>query len=129
MLHGIGKYRLVVGMASLMTCACVYADPPQTEVSGTVNVSPVRPGPQRAGEPAAAPLRGAVVHLRDAQGKVIASAVADAQGHYSMLVPAGNYEGRVSVQGGVFPRCPSVDTSVRLGQLARVDIVCDSGMR
>ena len=129
MLHGIGKCELAVGSVLLLTFACVYAESPQTGVSGTVSVSPARPGPQRAGELGAAPLRGAVVYLRDAEGMVLARTVADAQGHYTLLVPDGDYEVQVGVQGRVFPRCRSVDTSVRAGQLVHVDIVCDSGMR
>ena len=92
-------------------------------------MSPARPGPQREGERVTAALPGAAVQLRDAQDNVVASAIADAQGQFSMLAPVGNYVVYAIVRGSRFPRCKAVETNVRVGELARVDIVCDSGMR
>ncbi|MDE2299681.1 MAG: carboxypeptidase regulatory-like domain-containing protein, partial [Burkholderiales bacterium] len=120
---------VAVGTASLMTSACIHANPPQSGVSGRVVVSPARPGPQREGERATFAFSEAAVELRDSQNNVVASAVADAQGQFSMLAPAGNYVVKVNLHGPRFPRCKAVDASVRDGQIARVDIVCDSGMR
>lgn len=128
MVHGIHAYALTATVLSLTSSACVHAAL-HTGVNGTVSVSPARPGPQREGELATSALQGAAVQLRDAQDNVVASATTDAQGQFSMLAPAGEYVVRVSVHGQIFPRCAAVEANVRAGELARVDIVCDSGMR
>lgn len=127
MFHGIRAFA--VGALCLTSFACGYANPPQTGVSGTVIVWPARPGAQREGERATSAFAGAAVQLRDAQDNVVARAVADARGQFTMLAPAGNYVVRVNVLGSRFPRCKAVEANVRAGELAHVDIVCDSGMR
>lgn len=100
-----------------------------TGVSGTVSMSPARPGPQRAGESDAAPYQGVTVQLRDAQGNVVAHATTNTRGHFIVAVPAGSYEVRIDVQHAAFPRCETVKTTVHANQIAHVTIVCDSGMR
>ena len=129
MVHGIRACAFATAVLSLTSSAWVHANPPPTGVSGRVSVSPARPGPQREGERAASALQGAAVQLRDAQDSVVANATTDAQGQFSMFAPAGDYVVRVNVHGQRFPRCTAVEASVRAGELTRVDIVCDSGMR
>lgn len=118
---------LVAGAMAVLALACMGAGN-FTGVSGTVSMSPARPGPQRVGEPDAVPYRGAMVQLRDVQGSVVAHATTDAQGHFTVAVPAGTYEIRVDVQA-TLPRCEAVEATVRANEIARVEIVCDSGMR
>jgi hypothetical protein len=69
------------------------------------------------------------VRLRDASGAIVSLATADADGRYRILAPEGSYEVRVDVQGAALPRCKVVTTEIRSGQMANVDIICDSGMR
>lgn len=100
-----------------------------TGVSGVVRVSPAHPGPQRIGESAQRPLAGAAIRVRNADGKIVAHAVADESGHFTISVAAGQYSVEVDVGNAVLPRCGSVDVVVHDGQLAQADIDCDSGMR
>jgi hypothetical protein len=116
----------LAGAASQLADA---APAPITGLSGTVSSSPARPGPQRAGVPATAPMAGAMVRVRDARGNDVARAIADERGRFTLPVPAGRYEVSVDVQGAVFPRCGSAQVLVREGKLTRVQIVCDSGLR
>lgn len=129
MVHGIRACAFAAAVLSLTSSAWVHANPPPTGVSGSVSVSPARPGPQREGERAASALQGAAVQLRDAQDNVVARATTDAQGQFSMLAPAGDYVVRVNFHGQRFPRCAAVEASVPGGRFAHVDVVCDSGMR
>ena len=100
-----------------------------TGVSGTVRMSPSHPGPQRIGESAHAPMAGAAVQVRNADGKVVAHAVADESGHFTIAVQAGEYSVEVDIGSAILPRCGSVDVVVRDGELAQADLDCDSGMR
>ncbi|GAA0717323.1 hypothetical protein GCM10009105_24210 [Dokdonella soli] len=128
MWHGMRVYVLGAGAMAVLALPCMGASN-FTGVSGTVSMSPARPGPQRAGEPDAVPYRGVMVQLRDVQGSVVAHATTDAQGQFTVAVPAGTYEIRVDVQRAVLPRCEAVEATVRANQIARVAIICDSGMR
>lgn len=105
------------------------SEPTKTGLNGTVVFSPDVPGAQRVGERTASSLSGALVEVRDAQGAVIAHQVTDAQGQFKVLVPAGRYEIQVHLRGSPFPRCPTTDATVLVGEFAHVDIECDSGMR
>ena len=129
MVHEIRARAFAAAVLSLTSSAWVHTNPPQTGVSGSVSVSPARPGPQREGERAASALQGAAVQLRDAQDSVVARATTDPQGQFSMLAPAGDYVVRVNFHGQRFPRCASVEVNVRASEPTRVNIVCDSGMR
>jgi hypothetical protein len=101
----------------------------ESGVSGTVTISPARPGPQRAGEAGSRPLSGAEVLLHDAQGRIVARANVDSKGDFRILAPAGQYELRVDTRGALYPRCQAQRAQVTDAQLTRIDIVCDSGMR
>ena len=128
MWHGIRAYVLGSGAITVLAWACVGASA-VTAVGGTVRLSPAGPGPQRAGAPATSPYRGAVVQLRNAGGRVVAHAATDEQGQFMVAVPAGTYEVRVDVGHAAWPRCETVEATVRANRIARVAIVCDSGMR
>jgi hypothetical protein len=128
MWHETSRHVAGIGALALASLGCAGAGV-TSGVSGTVSMSPARPGPQRAGEPDTAPYGEALVQLRDAQGKLVARATTDAQGQFTVPVPAGVYQIGVDVQGAALPRCEAVEATVRANQVARVAIVCDSGMR
>ncbi|WP_445145231.1 carboxypeptidase-like regulatory domain-containing protein [Dyella sp. Tek66A03] len=114
---------------ALMPCTHVWAAPISTGVSGMVSLSPARPGPQHAGESDAAPMASVTVQVRKADGQVVARTVTDAQGRFSVQVPAGQYRVEVDVQGAALPRCEIASALVHDGQLTHVRLDCDSGIR
>lgn len=122
-------YMLGALAMAVLAWPCLGSASHMTGVSGTVRVSPARPGPQRAGEPDSAPYQGMTVQVRDTQGNVVAHATTDAQGQFTAAVPAGNYEIHVGVQHAPWPRCETVEATVRADEIAHVEILCDSGLR
>jgi hypothetical protein len=65
------------------------------------------------------------VEARDARRNVVARAATDPAGRFTMPVPRGTYDVRVSVDG-VLPRCPDITVT---SPNHRVLIVCDTGIR
>jgi len=100
-----------------------------TGVSGRVMISPAHPGPQRIGESGSAPMQGASIRVFDARRRVVAHATTDADGHFSVIVAPGEYAVEVDVGAAVLPRCGTAQASVKDGQVADVELDCDSGMR
>ena len=111
----------------LLPFAPVQAASPETGITGTVRLWPGRPGPQREGDPGTTPYLAAPVELRDTHGAIIARTTADDSGRFRVLAPPGRYD--VLIKGARLPRCKAVTTEVRDGEMANVDITCDSGMR
>lgn len=128
MWHGIRAYVPGSAAIAVLAWACMGASA-VSGVSGTVRLTPAGPGPQHAGEPATSPYRGAAVQLRNARGSVVARAATDDQGQFMVAVPAGMYEVRIDVRHAAWPRCEPVEVTVQANRIARVAIVCDSGMR
>lgn len=128
MWHTIRAYMLGVGAMTVLAWPCMSADH-FTGVSGTVSMSPAHPGPQHAGEPDLAPYPGVMVQLRDAQGRVVAQTATNAQGQFTVAVPAGTYDIQVDTRHATLQRCESVEVEVQAGRIDRVAILCDSGMR
>jgi hypothetical protein len=100
-----------------------------TGVSGRVTVSPAHPGPQRSDESGSAPMQGASILVLDAQRSVVAHATTDADGRFYVTVTPGEYSVEVDVGKARLPRCGTVQTSVKDGEIAKVELECDSGMR
>lgn len=119
---------VILGIAAACACAAAPSGP-TGGVSGSVSLWPARPGPQRAGEPGSKGYAGASVQLRDARGRVVAHAVTDSQGRFTMPAPAGRYEVSVDAGGKPYPRCQAADATVHDGALTGVELLCDSGMR
>ncbi|MHA6204878.1 carboxypeptidase-like regulatory domain-containing protein [Dyella soli] len=128
MWRAIRTYVLGLGALTVLAAPCMATDD-VTGVSGTVSMSPAHPGPQHAGEPDASPYPNAIVQLRDALGSVVAEATTNAQGQFTVAVPAGTYAIRVDTRSTALPRCETVEATVRSDQVAHVAILCDSGMR
>lgn len=128
MRRAMRMYVLGLGALTVLSGPCMGMDH-FTGVSGTVSMSPAHPGPQHAGEPDASPYQNAMVQLRDAQGRVVARATTNAQGQFTVALPAGTYAIRVDTQRTALPRCETVEVTVHPDQIAHVAILCDSGMR
>ena len=126
---GLRAVALAAVAISLLACVSMRDSAAESGVSGTVTVSPARPGPQRAGEPGTRPLSGVEVQLRGAAGTIVARANADTNGGFRILAPAGQYELHIETHRGRYPRCQDKSVEVAHGQIAHVDIACDSGMR
>ena len=127
---GLRAVALAAVAMSSLAFVSMRVSAAESGVSGTVTASPTRPGPQRAGEPSVSPFFGAEVQLRSAAGKVVARANADSNGAFRILVPPGQYELHIDTHHpGPFPRCQGQSVQIADGQIAHVDIACDSGMR
>lgn len=101
----------------------------ESAVTGSVNLTPSCPGPQRVDQgPCAAPFAGAHVQLRNSAGVIIGRTIATADGRFKLRAPAGAYAIEIAVTGA-YPRCGATEVIIRKGRIAKVDISCDSGMR
>ena len=74
-------------------------------------------------------MQGASILVLDAQRSVVARAMTDADGRFSVTVAAGEYSVEVDVGKARLPRCGAAQASVREGRVADVTLECDSGMR
>lgn len=117
-----------VAMSSLASVS-MRVSGAESGVSGTVTVSPARSGPQRVDEPSTKPFSGAEVQLRGTAGTIVARANADSNGKFRILAPAEQYELNIDTHRSLYPRCPGQSVQVADGQIAHVDVTCDSGMR
>jgi hypothetical protein len=97
-------------------------------IFGVVQASPACPVDRvyRACRPR--PLGHVEVQARSPSAEVMASALTEADGHYSLRLGAGSYL-LVVVITQVFPRCPHVPVSVGSGAAIRATINCDTGLR
>ena len=117
-------------LAKIVLLTCMSASAPITSgVSGIVHVSPSRPGPARIGEPDSAPMAGVKVLARDASHSVVGRATTGADGRFSIALPAGEYWFGIDTGGAALPRCGEAHAIVRGGEVASVELDCDSGMR
>lgn len=106
--------------------ACAAAA--RTGVAGVVSQKGC-PGPQRIGQGECSnPVAAVRVVLLDATGTVRASASTGEDGRFAITAPAGAYRLHAEI-GGMYPRCPDLDVTVRKGKLTQADLACDSGMR
>ena len=105
------------------------AAPISTGIRGAVHISPAHPGPQRIGDPGQKPMAGAKVQVLDANQRVVARAVTDADGKFSIALAPGQYSVEVETDGAVLPRCGTSEAKVQDGQVVQVELDCDSGMR
>jgi hypothetical protein len=74
------------------------------------------------------PLGHVEVQARSPSAGVMASALTEADGHYSLRLGPGSYL-LVVVITQVLPRCPHVPVSVGSGAAIRANINCDTGIR
>jgi hypothetical protein len=69
------------------------------------------------------------VQLRSAGGTIVARANVDSNGKFRILAPAGRYELRINTPRTSNRRCQNQSVQVMDGQMANVELACDSGMR
>lgn len=120
----------VIGLA---TCAVVVAScgddgpsAPMFSVTGVVEASPTCPV-ERPGEVCPpAPVQGKISFTRF-DDDVLAMVSSDAQGRFTVQLPAGTYAVGVDT-GQVFPTCPPTDVVVT-DRAVELRVECDTGIR
>jgi hypothetical protein len=68
------------------------------------------------------------VEARDQAGHLAATARSGSDGRYRLSLPPGQYTLTVASSGS-FPRCPTRTATVVAGEVATVDVSCDTGIR
>src|SRR5512132_1206733 len=127
-------WRCVVGVSLLFLIACASiarsdSKAGNTGITGVVLVTPIRPGPIRAGSesPTAAPLPNAAFRVTSNQG-VVTTFTTDAEGHFRVPLKPGHYS--VLLAENRFPKpCGPFEVDVEAGKMTEVEWRCDSGMR
>jgi len=122
---------MVMAMMNGLVAACASAPTAAgtSGIQGTVVIAPAHAGPQRAGDADSPPYACAPVRLLTMQGRLVSQVIADAQGQFKVVAPAGQYQVEVGPPDAPYPRCDSVEVAVREGSPAQVQVHCDSGMR
>jgi hypothetical protein len=127
-------WRCVVGVSLLflIVCASVARSDSKagnTGITGAVQVTPIRPGPIRAGSesPTAAPLPNATFTVSSDRGAVT-KFTTDATGRFEISLKPGHYV--VLLAENRFPKpCGPFEVNVEAGKMTNVEWRCDSGMR
>jgi hypothetical protein len=100
----------------------------ESGIEGTINISPARPGPIRAGEPASVPLANATFVVENNQGEV-ASFTTDDKGHFKASLLPGHYKVSLKGRKSSIGRFGPFEVDVASGKLTNVQWECDSGIR
>ena len=127
-------WRCVVGVSLLFLIVCVSvarsdSKAGNTGITGVVLVTPIRPGPIRAGSesPNAAPLPNATFTVTSDRGAVT-KFTTDATGRFEISLKPGHYV--VLLAENRFPKpCGPFEVNVEAGKMTNVEWRCDSGMR
>jgi hypothetical protein len=127
-------WRRVVAISLLLLIVCASVSRSEsktgnTGITGVIMVTPIRPGPVRAGSesPSAAPLPNATFTVTSDGGAVIRFTT-DAMGRFKVLLEPGHYV--VLLGENRFPKpCGPFEISVEAGKMTDVEWRCDSGMR
>ena len=98
-----------------------------TGIEGTISISPVRGGPQRAGVPNSKRLVNTEFIATHTDGTQT-SFITDGQGHFRVMLAPGHYQVTTKQKRGI-GGCKMLEVDVAAGAITRVDWNCDSGMR
>jgi hypothetical protein len=102
-------------------------------IVGTASAGPVCPVERNPPDPSCAPkpVGGAMITVRDAGGREIASTTTGADGSYRVAVPAGSVRVEAAPVAGLMHAPAPIDVVVPAGPaaLARVDLSYDTGIR
>lgn len=99
-------------------------------LSGYIHTGPTCPVERIPPDPACAdrPYADATVAIKNNASGALTTAVSDASGTFRATLAPGTYTLEVT-SASRFPICGSTEASVISGQVAKVDIGCDSGIR
>src|SRR5262245_3577861 len=123
---------VTISLLFLIVCAPVTRSESKTGnagLTGVITVTPIRPGPIRAGSesPSAAPLANATFTVTSDSG-AITKFTTDKLGYFKVLLDPGDYV--VLLAENRFPKpCCTFEVKVEAGKMTDVAWRCDSGMR
>jgi len=111
-------------------CACSGQTPSEGEsgIEGIISISPARPGPVRADEPASVPLANATFVVENNNGEV-ASFTTNDQGRFRASLPPGHYKVSLKGRKSSIGRFGPFEVDVTSGKMTEVKWECDSGIR
>ena len=98
-----------------------------TGIEGVVSIGPIHGGPQRADEPASAPLANAAFEVANDAGAVT-TFTTDATGHFRIPLAPGHYSIKRTDVKVKLGHCGPFEVEVTNG-FKKIQWECDSGMR
>jgi len=101
---------------------------PESGIEGVIMISPARPGPIRADEPASVPLASATFVVENNNGEV-ASFTTDEQGRFRASLPPGHYKVSLKARKSTIGHFGPFEVDVASGKMTKVQWECDSGIR
>jgi hypothetical protein len=124
------SFSIIFGLIVVAFCACVGQTPSegQSGIEGVVTISPAKPGPIRAGEPASVPLANATFVVENNSGEV-ASFTTDDKGRFRTLLPPGHYKASLKGRKSTIGHFGPFEVDVVPGKITNVQWECDSGIR
>ncbi len=117
----------VICSFALVLAGCAH-DGARGVIEGRVTLGPLEPVCRMDRPCSDGPYAGARIVVRDAGGREMGRALADADGRYSVDVSVGRAVVNVDVTLQ-FPRCPAREVVVQAGVKVQADIACDTGIR
>ena len=101
---------------------------PESGIEGVITISPARPGPIRAHEPASVPLANTTFIAENNDGEV-ASFTTDNHGQFRVSLPPGHYKVSLKARKSTIGRFGPFEVDVGSGKMTKVQWECDSGIR
>jgi hypothetical protein len=102
----------------------------ESGIEGQTVIGPVRPGPQRQGDPGSAPYKTTLVVWSADGGREVTRFETGSDGRFRVALPPGAYRIGSPPQTGRFVRRAAEETvTVEAGKYAQVTIRFDSGIR
>jgi hypothetical protein len=123
---------VAISLLFLIVCASVARSESKTGstgITGVIMVTPIRPGPVKAGSeiPSAAPLANATFTITS-DGGAVTRFTTDTMGRFKVLLEPGHYV--VLLDENRFPKpCGPFEINVEASKMTGVEWRCDSGMR
>src|SRR6266478_3483774 len=132
--HPVSQSSTLRIILALLVLSSVFSSaqtesPSVTGIEGVITVSPIRPGPIRAGSdiPNAAPLPNAVFTVGNAKG-MVTSFTTDSEGRFRVSLKPGHYV--IVLAEHRFPRpCGPFEMDVESAKMTKVEWRCETGRR
>jgi|SRR5262245_58891838 len=96
-------------------------------IEGLITISPARPGPIRADQPASVPLANTTFVVEN-NGEA-ASFTTDDKGRFRVSLPPGHYKVSLKGRRSTIGRFGPFEVDVASGKMTNVQWECDSGIR